>query len=138
MRFVLALPLALAACVTASSAAEISGADWQLIAQDGARISYPASFSIDASGRVTGKAPCNSYFGQNGASLPALSLAALGSTRMTCPRQGDEDGYLRALSVMTAAEIRGETLVLTGPDDRSLEFSQDPGSKSLICDTCGG
>lgn len=137
MRLFLALPLILTAGAAMADETITTG-EWLLIAQDGVRTSYEASFAIDAEGKVTGKAPCNRYFGQNQATLPALSLGALGATRMFCDRQADEDSYMRSLSAVTASEIRGETLVLTGPDDASLEFARDPGSKSLICDTCGG
>ncbi|SEB45919.1 META domain-containing protein [Rhodobacter sp. 24-YEA-8] len=143
MRRSTALSLALAttlACAAgaARSAETISGGEWLVIAQDGVRVSYEASFAIDADGQISGKAPCNRYFGPNQAELPALALTAIASTRMACDRMADEHAYLTALGAMTGAEIRGETLVLTGPDDSSLEFSRDPGSKSLVCDTCGG
>lgn len=137
MRFCLALPFTLVSGM-AMSAETIATGEWQIIAQDGVRVAYEASFAIDPDGKVTGRAPCNRYFGQNQAALPALSLGALGATRMFCDRQADEDAYLRMLGAMTAAGIRGESLVMTGPDDSSLEFARDPGSKSLICETCGG
>ena len=41
----------------------ITTGEWLLIAQDGVRTSYEATFVIDAEGKVTGKAPCNRYFG---------------------------------------------------------------------------
>ncbi|NPD17337.1 META domain-containing protein [Xinfangfangia sp. D13-10-4-6] len=142
MRLLFSLPLILAAGVamaaSETTAETIDSGEWQLIAQDGVRVSYQASFAIDAEGMITGKAPCNRYFGPNGATLPALLLNSIASTRMYCDRMADESSYLSSLALMTASEIRGETLVLTGPDDRSLEFARDPGSKSLICDTCGG
>ncbi|WP_112311204.1 META domain-containing protein [Pseudogemmobacter bohemicus] len=147
MRLFLALPVARSIALVTSlvlttgaalSAETITSGEWLVIAQDGVRVSYEASFSIDVEGKVAGKAPCNRYFGQNQAGLPDLSLGALGATRMFCDHQADEDSYLKALGAMTRAGIRGETLVLTGPDDSSLEFARDPGSKSLICDTCGG
>ncbi|VDC33067.1 META domain-containing protein [Pseudogemmobacter humi] len=114
----------------------IASGEWQLLALDGQRVNYEASFAIDAAGSVSGKAPCNNWFGQNQASLPALGLGTLGSTRMYCDRMAEEERFLSTLGVMTSAERIGENLVLRGAG-RSMEFSRDPGSKASICVSCG-
>lgn len=128
--------LALLALIPGPALADIASGEWLLIALDGRRVGYEASFAIDAEGRVSGQAPCNRWFGQNQASLPALSLGALGATRLYCERMDEETAFLAALGVMTAAEQNGENLILRG-ESRSMEFSRDPGSKAAICVSCG-
>lgn len=128
--------LVLLALIPGPALADIASGEWQLLALDGQRVGYEASFAIDAEGRVSGQAPCNRWFGQNQASLPALSLGALGATRMYCERMDDETAFLAALGVMTSAEQIGENLILHG-EGRSMEFSRDPGSKASICVSCG-
>lgn len=117
-------------------AEEITAGEWQLLALDGARFAESASLAIDAAGKIAGRAPCNRYFGTNGATLPALSLGGLGATRMACGALAEEQAYLTALGAMTAAELRDDHLILTGPEGRVMEFVRDPGAKDLVCLTC--
>ncbi len=131
--------LAMTACLARTACAEeIAGGEWFLLALDGTRFPAEASLAFDADGGVHGKAPCNRYSGQNGATLPALDLSRLASTRMFCPAAAEENLYLTALAVMTEAELRDGHLLLTGPDGRRAEFVRDPGDKALTCLTCDG
>ncbi|MBE2276878.1 MAG: META domain-containing protein [Rhodobacteraceae bacterium] len=139
MILTLTAAMALTACVTRTAGAdEIASGEWFLLALDGTRFSAEASLAFDAAGGVHGKAPCNRYSGPNGATLPAVDLSRLASTRMACPALAEENLYLQALAVMTAAELRDGHLLLTGPDGRRAEFVRDPGDKALVCLTCDG
>jgi heat shock protein HslJ len=134
------LPLlaALAMTATAAQARDATGIEWRLLAIDGKVVDIPATLTLDAAGRIAGKAPCNRYFGQNGASLPDLSLGGVAATRMACDRLADEQVYFDRLAAMTRAEMRGTgNLVLTGPDGRSMEFVRDPMNSLTRCLTCG-
>ncbi|MFE3836496.1 META domain-containing protein [Pseudogemmobacter sonorensis] len=120
---------------TAMADDRIASGEWQLLAIDGVPVRAEATFALEPEGRVSGRAACNRYFGTNGAELPRLSLGALGSTRMFCDDQAEEDAYLTALSAMEVAEIREGHLIMAG-GDRVLEFVRDRGEKGLVCQTC--
>ncbi len=117
-------------------AEEIAAGEWQVLAVDGALFAAEATFSITPDGQVAGKAPCNRYFGQSKADLPALQLDAIGATRMACDAMAAEDQFLTALSSMTGAELREDHLVLTGPEGRSIELVRDRDDKAAVCLTC--
>ncbi|MCK9357626.1 MAG: META domain-containing protein [Dehalococcoidia bacterium] len=73
-------------------------------------------FSDDS--RVSGKAACNSYFGQYvSATDGALSVSALGSTKMFCNEPGvmqQEQDLLNALSKAERYEVSDGLLRITG------------------------
>lgn len=133
------LPLFVALSLTACTAEspDPSGVEWQLLAIDGQAVDIPATLSLDALGNVSGKAPCNRYDGQNQAALPDLKLGGIAATRMACDRLADEQTYFNALSAMTRLDrVSDRTLVLTGPDGRSMEFADDLMSTLTRCTTC--
>ena len=123
----------------ATLAEPIQTFDWQLLAIDGLRVdaSVTASLRIDATGQVTGKAPCNSYAAQNAAELPAFRLGPIRATRMACDKLTEEQVFVDALALMETMELDGDrTLILTGPKDRSLEFVLDRTDSLTTCKTC--
>lgn len=121
--------LAVTACTTAQAqnpSPDPTGVEWRLRAIDGQVVDFPATLTLAANGDVSGKAPCNSYGGQNRATFPDLNLPALRATRMACDRLADERVYFNALSAMTRVDQPDtRTLILTGPDGRSMEFADD-------------
>ncbi len=76
---------------------------------------WTASLSFAADGAVSGQAPCNRFFASNAATLPAVSLQALGATKMACPDLAAETAYFEALSSMQRAEVDQGHLYLIGP-----------------------
>jgi heat shock protein HslJ len=134
------LSLAALLAVTTTSACAVSpdpvGIDWQLLAVDGAVVDYPASLRIEADGTLGGKAPCNSWSSGNAATLPDLTLRGIRATRMACDRLAEEQAFFSVLALMTRAEMDGEnTLILTGPEGRALEFVRDRTAEAP-CKTC--
>lgn len=128
--------LAVTACTTAQ-AQDPTGIEWELLAIDGQVVDIPATLSVDGEGNVSGKAPCNRYTGRNQASLPDLKLGGVAATRMACDRLADEQVFFDALSAMTRLErLDDRTLVLTGPDGRSMEFADDLMNSLTRCTTC--
>lgn len=126
------LPL-LAALATAAAAMtactsetkDPTGIEWHLRAIDGTDVEMPATLTVDATGTISGRAPCNRYTGQNQAKLPEMKVPAFASTKMACDRLDDEQVFFAALSAMTRLEARADgTLVLTGPDGRSMTFAR--------------
>ena len=72
--------LSLTACVTpALSDEEIAGVDWHLVGIEGQKVDWTASLRFDGD-KVSGKAPCNRWFGTNAATFPDVAIAAIGAT----------------------------------------------------------
>jgi heat shock protein HslJ len=123
---------ALAACVTPALSDEIQGVDWHLVGLEGQQVAWNASLRLDGD-KVTGKAPCNRFFGTNAADLPAVGVTALGATKMACPDLAAEDAFFAALQAMQRAELDQGHLFLIGPEGRIMEFARDPGQPCLSC-----
>lgn len=132
-RLLPALALCAAAC-TPAVATEIGG-EWTLVGLDGSRPSAAATIVFATDGTVSGKAPCNRYFGSYGGDLPEIALSPLGATKMACEALEAESAYFAALQAVTHAEVADEHLFLIGPEGRVLEFARDPDDQSCI--TCG-
>lgn len=133
-RLLPAVTLALAAACTPSLATGIGG-EWHLVGIEGQRAAAPASITFTSDGKISGKAPCNRYFGSYSGELPDLAFAGVGSTRMACDQLAAEDAYFRALQAVTGAELDQEHLFLIGAEGRVLEFARDPADDK--CLTCG-
>lgn len=143
-RLALAISLALSSTALALSpvinlAEVIQGRDWQLLAIDGTPLGADVSASLrfEADGQVSGQAPCNSFSTENRAVLPELSLGPILATKMACAALAEEVNFFNALSAMQAAALDGDqTLILTGPDARSMEFVLDRTTSQTACKTC--
>jgi heat shock protein HslJ len=139
MRSLLSLALALLPMMTSAQTPDhpITGIDWQLLAIDGSLTSASASLRIEADGAMSGKAPCNRWFTTNAATLPDLRFDGIGATRMACDQLTEEQAFFDTLSVMTYVQADGgSTLILTGPDGRSMEFVLDAADSQTLCKTC--
>ena len=134
MRFApLFAALALAACVTpALSEDEIAGVDWHLVGLEGQTVDWVASLRIEGD-KLSGKAPCNRWFGTNSAALPAVAIQGIGATKMACPDLAAESAYFEALHAMQRAELDLGHLYLIGPEGRVMEFARDPAEPCLSC-----
>jgi heat shock protein HslJ len=132
MRLSLLCFATLAACVSPALSDEIAGVDWHLVGLEGQEIAWNASLRLDGD-KVTGKAPCNRYFGTNAATLPAISFGGMGATRMACPDLAAETVYFEAMQAMQRAELDQGHLYLIGPEGRIMEFARDPTEPCLSC-----
>lgn len=132
MRLALLSLTALAACITPALSDEIAGIDWHLVGLEGQEVPWEASLRFDGD-KVSGKAPCNRYFGTNTVALPALSLGMMGATKMACPDLAAEDAFFAALQAMQRVELDQGHLYLIGPEGRIIEFAKDPVEPCLSC-----
>lgn len=132
MRLALLSLTALAACVTAAQSNEIAGIDWHLVGLEGQEVAWDASLRFEGD-KVSGKAPCNRYFGTNAAALPALSLGMMGATKMACPDLAAEPLFFEALQAMQRVELDQDHLYLIGPEGRIIEFARDASEPCLSC-----
>ena len=71
--------------------------DWVLAEVDGTAVAYSATFRIGEDGRLTGKAPCNSYFAGVDGPLPDFRPTGIGATRMACAALSEEQAYFTLL-----------------------------------------
>ena len=125
--------LGLAACVSpAISGPEIAGIDWHLVGIEGQEFAAPASLRLDGD-KLSGKAPCNRWFGTNAAALPAIAIEAIGATKMACPDLAAESAYFEALQAMQRAELDQDHLYLIGAEGRIMEFAKDANEPCLSC-----
>lgn len=132
MRLSLLSFAALAACAGPALSDGITGVDWHLVGLEGQEVDWDASLRFEGEG-ITGKAPCNRYFGRNAGSLPALDLGGIGSTKMACPKLEAESAYFAALRAMQRVELDQEHLYLIGPEGRIMEYARDPAEPCLSC-----
>ena len=95
---VLALLLTAPATLQAQEAIPpVLALEWTLAEVDGQPVAYSATLSVDARGRLTGNAPCNSYFAEVSGPLPEFRPEAMGSTRMACAELAEEAAYFALL-----------------------------------------
>ncbi len=128
------LALALAACVAPAQSSSIAG-EWHLIGLEGQAPPAPLSISFAEDGKLAGQAPCNRYFGSYSGDLPALTMSALGATKMACPDLAAETVYFEALQAVQSAEISEGHLYLIGFEGRLMEFTRDPATDGT-CLSC--
>lgn len=125
--------LSLTACVTpALSGDEIAGVDWHLVGLEGQEVDWTASLRLDGD-KISGKAPCNRWFGTNAAALPAIAIEGIGATKMACPDLAAESAYFEALQAMQRAELDQDHLFLIGPEGRIMEFAKGEDEPCLSC-----
>lgn len=102
----------------------LAGTSWRLQSLGATGALRPALSAVEVTlhfsddGRVSGGAGCNSYFGQYASTTDgALSVSALGSTKMFCNEPGvmqQEQDVLNALSKAERYEVTDGLLRITG------------------------
>lgn len=121
-----ALFIAVAACQSVAADDGYGTADtvWILTEIDGAPYNATAKLTFPEPGRIAGRAPCNRFFGPMDAPYPQFKATQLAATKAACPDLPAEDAFFAALSNMEVAERRGDTLILTAPDKRTMTFTR--------------
>ena len=97
---------------------------WVVQTLDGAAFPAAATLRFSPDGRVSGKAPCNHYFGAVKFTSSDLSIGPLGSTRMACEALDEETHYLLALAAMTQVKTSLGQLILRDASGRELTFKK--------------
>ena len=97
---------------------------WVVQTLDGAAFPAAATLRFSPDGRVSGKAPCNRYFGAVKFNGSDLSIGPLGSTRMACEALDEETRYLLALAAMTQVKTSLGQLILRDASGRELTFKK--------------
>lgn len=89
---------------------------------DGTAFKASATIDISEFGKISGRAPCNSYFAAQTAPYPWFALGPIGSTKMACPDLAQEGQFFDALGAMTLVEVVGNTLILSNDTGREMVF----------------
>ena len=122
---VLCAALALAACQSVAQNDGLGGPDttWRLVTLDGAAFAATATLTFPDGRRLTGQAPCNSYFGALTATYPAFAAPVIGASKRACPDLQAEQAYFTALSAVTKATRDGDRLILSDASGPRLVFT---------------
>lgn len=96
---------------------------WRLTELNGQAFSARATLSFPKPDQITGRAPCNRFFGPLNADYPEFEASRLASTKMACPDLTHEAHFLGALSRMERAERTADHLILTNGKGEEMRFS---------------
>lgn len=99
-----------------------AGSVWKLASLNGADFTADATLEFGEEGAFFGKAPCNSYRGNQTADYPWFEAGPIAATQMACPDLEAEGAYLSALSSMTIAEVVGDTMILSNETGGEMVF----------------
>ncbi|MGX9356398.1 META domain-containing protein [Roseobacteraceae bacterium S113] len=117
----------LTACRADESVAAYGAADktWRLVSIDGTAFEAVATMQFGDKGAVSGQAPCNRWFANQGVPYPWFEISAIGATKMACPDLAAEAEFFASLEAMTLSEVSGDVLVLSNDAGRSMEFKAE-------------
>ncbi|MGB2358380.1 MAG: META domain-containing protein [Paracoccaceae bacterium] len=101
-----------------------TGPVWIMQTLDGKPFSAETTLRFSQDGRVSGKAPCNRYFGAVKFAGTDVTIGPLGSTRMACEALDEETRYLLALAAMTELKLSRDQLILRDASGRDLTFKK--------------
>lgn len=119
--------LFVAACNGDESVAKYGAAGkvWVLTEMGGTAFTARATMEFGEDGRVSGKAPCNSYSAQQSVPYPWFKLGPVMSTKMACPDLARETAFFAMLEKMTLSEVSNETLILSNDADETMVFKAE-------------
>ena len=120
-RALLALPLALLACVPAP---EFRPYYWKLVSIGGQPFAATATFALDESGkRVSGQAPCNTWSGRIANQPdPVWAIRDVVATEIACPELAAEQAFFAGLARATHMAVGIGYLQLTDMQGFTMEF----------------
>jgi len=128
----LVLLLVLAGCSGDESVAAYGGSErtWVLESLNGTPFEARATLEFSDKGRISGQAPCNSYFAEQTAPYPWFVLEGVGATRRTCPDLSEETAFFAALTNMSQSEVFGDLLRLNNEAGDEMIFRASPPENS--------
>lgn len=104
---------------------------WQLVEMNKQKISatedaYTITFD-EKDHRIFGRGDCNRFFSTfEEQPVRKLEFSAMGSTKMFCPNQQQEDQFLKLLSEVNSYTIDGDMLMLQTNGEVSMIFQAIP------------
>ena len=100
----------------------VVGPVWVVQTLDGTTFPAAATLGFSPDGRVSGKAPCNRYFGAVEITGSVMTIGPLASTKMARKNLSDDYSYLAALGSMNQLRMDSDRLILTGPTGSEMVF----------------
>lgn len=121
---ILLLLLALSACSAGQSVSKLADrtTEYVLVEIDGVPFAANATLRFPDAGKISGQAPCNSYFATQTVPYPWFGIEGVGATRMACPDLAAEAAYFGALEDMTQALVTNGRLTLSNSNGRRMVF----------------
>ena len=117
--FIMVVAFVLGGC---NSAKDIGGV-YHLISDDPAL--QRVTLEIDGT-RVSGRGPCNRYFGSithSGTGSNCIQVGPHASTKMACPNLSAEHRYFQDLQRVSMVKVVPDGLLLTTSDQKKLVFT---------------
>lgn len=96
---------------------------WQLRVLDGADYTAAAILQLHPDGRLSGRAPCNSFASMVTIEGIRFRIGPIRATRMACPDLREEQAFFSALAEMTTIQTDGDTLSLSNAKERYMVFT---------------
>ncbi len=128
LRTALITALTLSACLQDETVAAFDDDQiWTLQEPDNSLFEATASLSFKDDGKVTGQAPCNTFFTEQTKPYPWIGFGPIGTTRMICTDIEAEKRFLSALMEMTLVEVSGEVMILSNDAGRQMLFKATQG-----------
>ncbi len=118
--------VALFGCQSDETISAYAGDGYRLISLDGQDFPAEATLFVGEPGVIHGRAPCNSYSGEQTAPYPWFETGVIRATRRACADLDAETAFLRALGEMAFAESSGDTLILSNSTGREMVFQALP------------
>lgn len=117
--------LAVSGCRGDETVAGYGAADrvWLLQQIDDQPFRARATLTFPETGRIAGRAPCNSYSAGMDVPYPWFETGAILSTKRACPDLDQEGRFFSALAAMTLSEVAGDTLLLSNASGATMLFT---------------
>ena len=74
---------------------------WGLVSINGQAFEGPATLRFEEDGKISGTAPCNTFFAEQKSPYPWFELGPIGATRKMCPDMSSETAFFTALGEVT-------------------------------------
>ncbi|MCC6725454.1 MAG: META domain-containing protein [Saprospiraceae bacterium] len=117
----------MASCKSEPVGGALANSYWTLTAAKLGRktVQFPKAAEVSlqfSEEKISGKAPCNSFFGEYEAKGSAIKVGEIGSTKRACDKMEQEDIFLSLLSKANSYSIEGDKLEVFGSDGQLTFF----------------
>ncbi len=97
--------------------------EWQLQSINGTDFAARATIAFPQEGRITGRAPCNTYTATQKIPYPWFEISDLTVTKMACEDMASETAFFQMLGKMALVEVLDNLLVLSTETGEEMVFT---------------
>ena len=125
IRATLALLAIVSACQQDETVAAYGPPDvtWKLTSLNGAPFTARAEIKFSEGGKISGRAPCNSYSSMSTLPYPWFEAGPILATKTACPELSEEAAFFDALSAMSRAIFLDGVLTMANDDGGEMVFT---------------